>query len=499
MLFNSYAFLFGFLPLTLLAFYGLRSAGRRSGSVLFLALASVAFYAYWKPANTLLLVGSIVCNYFIARWMTAAPPERSRLLLTVGITANLLLLCYFKYFDFLLTNAAWLAGIEIGPRSSVIPAGISFFTFTQIAYLVDCHRSRTHERVFSSYTLFVTIFPHLIAGPIIHHSQMRPQFARLRQEGILPDLVVLGLVTFVIGLAKKVLIADNLVAGADAAFGMADAGAHLTAAAAWTGAVAYTLQIYFDFSGYSDMAIGLALLFGLRLPLNFDSPYKAQSIIEFWRRWHMTLSAWLRDYIYIPLRGNRHGERARLRNVFVTFLLGGIWHGAGWTFVIWGALHGSYVVINHLLRKVRGEPDSAAAPPPPAAAACKRAVTLLIVMIAWVFFRAKTVGGALGVLGSMAFLGPRSSGLASADATLYFWMVLAAVIALAAPSTQQLTRYTAKLGEGLSVANVPLLAPLRSASEGLGTAAATALVCGVLFAAALACIWRPAIFIYFNF
>ena len=495
MLFNSYAFLFGFLPLALAIFYGLRARGHRAASVPFLALASVAFYAYWKPVDTFILVGSVVFNYFIARLMSASSVARARSLLTLGVVADLGLLLYFKYLDFLLGNIAWLAGATWNAPRIVMPIGISFFTFTQIAYLVDCYRSRTSERDFGNYALFVTIFPHLIAGPIIHHAQMRPQFARLRSQAIEPDAILLGIVIFVIGLAKKVLLADNLVNAADAVFNAADHGARLSAALAWVGTIAYTLQIYFDFSGYSDMAIGLGLLFGVRLPLNFDSPYRSKSIIEFWRRWHMTLSAWLRDYIYIPLGGNRHGEFQRLRNVFVTFFLGGIWHGAGWTFIAWGALHGTYVVINHVSRKLRPAREA----PSAVLAAGKQFGTLLVVMVAWVFFRAKTIAGATHLLASMALLGPSRSTVSVPDVSLYFWIVLGTAIALFAPATHQLTRYTAKLNEPLKVSSEPLLGSLARRAPVLGASAATAILCGCLFAAALARIWRPAIFIYFNF
>ncbi len=497
MLFISYAFLFAFLPATLVIFYGLRRFGRLADSVPFLALASVAFYAYWKPADTFILVGTIIFNYCAAKLLTAAREPQSGLLLGLSVGANVALLIYFKYFDFLATTFASMAGWHFVARGEPFPIGISFFTFTQIAYLVDCYKSRTCERKFGSYALFVTIFPHLIAGPIIHHSQMRPQFARLRTAAIEPDLIAMGVVIFVIGMAKKVLLADNVVAGADLVFNAADHGAHLSAFMAWFGTVAYTLQIYFDFSGYSDMAVGLGLLFGLRLPVNFNSPYKSQSIIDFWRRWHMTLSAWLRDYIYIPLGGNRAGEGGRLRNVFLTFLIGGIWHGAGWTFVIWGALHGIYVVINHLLRKARPFNEEVAAPGWVVTA--KRVATLLIVMVAWVFFRAKTVHGSLGLLESMAFLGPERAAGPTVDALLYFWMALAAALAMFAPNTQQLTRYSANLSKPLHLPGMTLAASLRAGNPALGISPATAILCGVLFAAALACLWRPAIFIYFNF
>ena len=495
MLFNSYIFLFGFLPAALAIFYGLRRLGWRDASVASLMVASVAFYAYWRPGDTLILIATIILNYCVAKSMTGATARRSKLFLIIGICVNLGLLIYFKYFDFLADNLAALSGFEYAARHIVMPIGISFFTFTQLAYLVDCYQTRTYEASFTTYALFVTIFPHLIAGPIIHHAQMRPQFARLRTEPVDAQLITMGVVIFVVGFAKKVLLADNLVTGADLVFSGADHGAHFNMASAWVGTVAYSLQIYFDFSGYSDMAVGLALLFGLRIPVNFNSPYKSASIIEFWRRWHITLSTWLRDYIYIPLGGNRHGEFARLRNVFVTFLLGGLWHGAGWTFVIWGALHGTYVVANHLMIKYSGE-----APQPSGtfSLAAKRVIVMLMVMLAWVFFRATTVAGAASIIRSMFFLQPGMS-VQGLGASAYFWIVLAAAIALFAPSTQQLTRYTAKLTEPCRLPGVSLLDSLRSGQPTYAASPTVALIGGVIFAGALACIWRPAIFIYFNF
>jgi D-alanyl-lipoteichoic acid acyltransferase DltB (MBOAT superfamily) len=496
MLFNSYPFLCVFLPLTLLAFYGLRRLGWLGLSVASLTLASIAFYAYWKPPDTLILLGSIGFNFLVARGIARVPAPRSRWLLILGVCGNLALLFYFKYFNFIAGNLVAALGEHYRALRIVLPIGISFFTFTQIAYLVDCYRSRTHEANLVNYGLFVTIFPHLIAGPIIHHAQMRPQFEELRRHAVDHERIKMGILIFVIGLAKKVLLADNLVAGADAVFNAADHGAAPGFGPSWIGVISYTLQIYFDFSGYSDMAIGLALLFGLRLPVNFDSPYKSRSIIEFWRRWHITLSTWLRDYLYIPLGGNRHGELMRLRNIFVTMLLGGIWHGAGWTFVVWGALHGSYIVANHALL-LRGKGSAAAKPEvvPPWA---KQAITLLLVMIAWVFFRAKTLAGAWLMLRAMTAGSAPARPLFMSPA-FYVWIAIGTVIALFAPNTQQLTRYSARLKDALRLPPAPALPALLSQPPALAQTPVIALICGLVFALAFAQLWRPAIFIYFNF
>ena len=502
MLFNSYPFLFAFLPLTLMVFYGLRRSGLLGASVASLTLASIAFYAYWKPQDTVILLGSIVFNFLVATALVRAAGPRSRILLVFGVCGNLAVLLYFKYLNFIAINLTAAFGAEYVARAIVMPIGISFFTFTQIAYLVDCFRSRTSEPNFINYGLFVSIFPHLIAGPIIHHAQMRPQFAALRRDSIDPEFVKMGIMIFVIGLAKKVLLADNLVVAANQVFDAAEQGIAMGFATAWTGVLSYTLQIYFDFSGYCDMAIGLALLFGLRLPVNFNSPYKSKSIIEFWRRWHITLSNWLRDYLYIPLGGNRHGEWMRLRNIFLTMLLGGIWHGAGWTFVIWGALHGGYIVGNHVLLLLAPRAASAPSRRPREfliLAASKQAFTLLLVMVAWVFFRAKSVAAAWLVLRAMGACGSRALDAIIISPVLYSWIAIGALIALFAPNSQQLTRYTARLAEPLRLASTPTLRAVFSTTPAFPATPAMAVVCGLFFALAVGQLWRPAIFIYFNF
>jgi alginate O-acetyltransferase complex protein AlgI len=387
MLFNSYTFLLAFLPVTLAAFAIV--AGRfPGGAVLLLVVAAFVFYGWGSPwRHVLVLVAMITFNFTVGRGLARVVGAAARrMLLGAGIAANLLVLAYFKYADFFLGVLAFE-----GQRGVLLPLGISFYTFTQIAYLVDVYRKKAREYDPARYALFVTWFPHLIAGPIIHHKEMMPQFAEALRARIQPALVLAGLSVFAVGLAKKVLLADNLAPFADAVFA-SGSDIRLTFAEAWTGALAYTLQIYFDFSGYSDMAVGLSLMLGVRLPLNFNSPYKAVSIIDFWRRWHMTLSRFLREYLYIPLGGNRRGILRRYVNLMVTMLLGGLWHGAGWTFVAWGGLHGCYLAVNHLWRE-------AAVPLPRFAAT---ALTFVAVVVAWVFFRAPEFATAVSVLKAMA-------------------------------------------------------------------------------------------------
>jgi alginate O-acetyltransferase complex protein AlgI len=405
MLFNSYSFIFLYLPIVFIGTFWLGRRDQRLATA-WLALASLAFYAVWNVHFVLLLLGSITFNFGAGYWigqrseMTANRSAKRGL--TMAIAANLALLAYFKYVNFFLDVAHQWTGRSMPVLDVVLPLGISFFTFTQIAFLVDVYRGIAREYNFAQYLLFVTYFPHLIAGPVLHHKQMMPQFANPQTYRINPEHVAVGLTIFVLGLAKKVLIADHVAEYATPVFAAAHAGHVLVPSQAWIGALAYTLQLYFDFSGYSDMAIGLSLMFNIRLPMNFDSPYKAISIVDFWRRWHMTLSAFLRDYLYIPLGGNRRGPVSRYANLMTTMVLGGLWHGAGWTFLAWGALHGLYLLINHAWRVTKthwgwGEGGRLAY-------LASGALTFLAVVVAWVFFRADSVASAWSMLCSMAGL-----------------------------------------------------------------------------------------------
>jgi alginate O-acetyltransferase complex protein AlgI len=399
MLFNSYEFIFVFLPLTLLGYVLLARMASARAVVAFLFIASLAFYAYWSLKYVSLLLLSILVNYWLARRMTSHAAVAKRYLI-LGVTFNLALLGYFKYAGFFAANFTEISGIALAVQQIVLPIGISFYTFTQTAYLVDCYRQRRCEVDLIHYGLFVTIFPHLIAGPIIHHAEMLPQFRVLNRLDQAAQHFSMGASFFVIGLFKKMILADSVASFATPVFQAADSGFVVSTLEAWGGALAYTMQIYFDFSGYCDMAIGLGLMFGIRLPINFNSPYKSQSIVEFWRRWHMTLSRFLRDYLYIALGGNRRGEFRRNLNLVLTMLLGGLWHGASWTFVVWGGLHGAYLVVAHVIGPSWTRTMSLTASP----ALVRRVngtMTLLLVVIGWVFFRAGTFGGALDLLTAM--------------------------------------------------------------------------------------------------
>ena len=419
MLFNSYGFIFLYLPLVLLGFFQLGRVSHTYASA-WLALASLFFYGYWNPAYVGLLLGSISCNYAFGLWISKArirtektvlSPQPSVLvsqssalrpqnLLIVAITANLALLAYYKYANFFVGNLDLLLGADWNFANIILPLGISFFTFTQIAYLVDTYQGKVKEYNFIHYLLFVTYFPHLIAGPILHHKEMMPQFAHKSTYRFNPDNFTLGVTIFVLGLAKKLLFADSLAEFPGPIFASVQAGGQPMIFEAWIAALSYTLQLYFDFSGYSDMAIGLSLMFNVRLPLNFNSPYKSVNIIEFWRRWHMTLSRFLRDYLYIPLGGNRKGTPRRFINLAATMLLGGLWHGAGWTFIIWGGLHGLYLVINHgwqSFKRSIGWGDGGWL-----ARHISVLLTFLVVVVAWVFFKAPDLATASSMLSGMA-------------------------------------------------------------------------------------------------
>jgi alginate O-acetyltransferase complex protein AlgI len=374
-----------------------------------LALASLFFYAYWSVAALPLLVVSICVNYWYGLRVSPAAgtsQESRRVSLYAAVALNLGCLAYFKYANFFIENVNFAlhaaSAAELRVLNVVLPIGISFFTFTQIAFLVDCHQGKVRERNFIHYLLFVAYFPHLISGPVLHHSQMMPQFRDRRTYQLRSNNILTGLFMVSAGLIKKVLLADEFSQYASPIFNAARDGAPLGFIVAWTGALAYTLQIYFDFSGYTDMAIGLSRMLGIVLPLNFDSPYKSASIIDFWRRWHITLSQFLRDYLYVPLGGNRKGPARRYMNLMLTMLLGGLWHGASWTFVVWGGLHGAYLLINHAWRTTRLRFRS----PTPLAASLARAaglaLTFTAVVVAWVFFRSTTFDEAADMLRGMS-------------------------------------------------------------------------------------------------
>ena len=449
MLFNSYTFIFAFLPTVLLLAVLARRWFGLSAAIGITILSSVVFYGWHRPEIVLLLLGSIGVNYLLTGMVWRAPPPaplsaavvadpgameaereggRSRRwwITALAITLNLLLLGYFKYTNFFVDNLEAVTGSEMRVADIALPIGISFYTFQQIAYCADTYAGKVRERDFLSYALFISFFPQLIAGPIVHHSDLTRQFRLPSFARPSTDDVLTGLALFSVGLFKKKIIADSFAAYATPVFIAADGGASVEFAQAWQAALGYTFQIYFDFSGYSDMALGLARMFGIRLPMNFFSPYKSVSIIAFWRRWHITLSHFLRDYLYIPLGGNRRGQTRRWINLALTMLLGGLWHGANWNFVVWGGLHGLYLVLANAWRAAfpglaqkdgfrGGDADGGRGLAWRVNAVAGWAVTFLAVVVAWVFFRATTFGGATSILAGM--FGLSSGGAVAGGAT----------------------------------------------------------------------------------
>jgi alginate O-acetyltransferase complex protein AlgI len=400
-----------FLPITLIGVWLLGRFRAHGGSVTFwLAVASLVFYAYWDARFLLLLMSSILFNFWVASAISGREKGSSsrKLVFAAAIAANLAALAIFKYANFAAAAYASLTATPAHHLSILLPLGISFFTFTQIAYLADVRAGHPPEKSFSKYLLFITYFPHLIAGPILHHKEMMGQFDLLQKSKLSSQRIAVGSSIFIIGLFKKIVIADTFAAIAEPVFSASNQSS-VGMADGWVAAASYALQIYFDFSGYCDMAIGISTMLNIRLPFNFDSPYKATSIIEFWRRWHITLSRFLRDYLYIPMGGNRKGRARELINLLLTMLLGGLWHGAGWTFIIWGGLHGMFLVANHAWRK-----NAALYFPREGLSnllyrfACL-ALTQVAVVVAWVFFRADSVQSAGRMLKAMFGSGTAAS------------------------------------------------------------------------------------------
>ncbi|KIZ45221.1 MULTISPECIES: MBOAT family O-acyltransferase [Rhodopseudomonas] len=488
MLFNSYEFLVWFLPIVLGGFILIGGAGQSRLAALWVTCASLLFYGWWNPSYVPLLIGSMTVNYWLGSRLSA---NRSKGLLLFGVALNLALLGYYKYTGFALGAIDQALGLDWTIPHIALPLAISFFTFQQIAFLSDAYDGEAEEHNFLDYCLFITFFPHLIAGPITHHREMLPQF---RGEGKFrprPEHLAVGLTLFALGLFKKVGIADPFGEIARPVFSAAAGGAALHLTESWGGATAYALQIYFDFSGYTDMAIGLGIMFGIRLPQNFDSPYKARSIIEFWSRWHMTLTRFLTAYVYNPLvlRLTRARARAGLplmrkgqatTGAFIvlvalptilTMFLSGVWHGAGWQFVIFGLLHGCYLTVNHAWRATKrklgwGDRQSRWR------AAVAVLTTFACVTIALVFFRAADVPTALRLVAGMAgqnglvvhptlagapglaqivdLLGIRVSESAYFNSRQLAWVLLGLVIVWATPNTQQwMQRYSTALGQKL--------------------------------------------------
>ncbi len=409
MLFNSYEFIFFFLPIVFFIYFYLNHKRLTLASKGFLVFSSLFFYSWWNIIYLPLILSSLLFNY-VAGNVLANNKKYTRNefskkgILTFSIASNLALIAYFKYSDFFIQNINTVFNLKIALLNLSLPLAISFFTFQQIAYLVDSYRQETKEYDFLNYSIFVTFFPQLIAGPIVHHKEIMPQFENIRNKVINYKNISTGLFIFSIGLFKKVVIADTFAVWATAGFTATET---LTFLDAWVTCLSYSFQLYFDFSGYTDMAIGAAFLFNIRLPINFNSPYKAKNIQDFWSRWHITLSTFLKDYIYIPMGGNRKGSFRTYQNLLMTFVLGGLWHGAGWTFIFWGVLHGVFLIIHRVWNNLGFKLWTWLA----------WFITFNFVNIAWIFFRAKEWSDAIKILGSMFSL---DGFILSADLEKYF-------------------------------------------------------------------------------
>lgn len=402
MLFNSWIFVLCFLPVTLSVYHLCRRYELPAFANLWLGVASLFFYAWWNASYVAILIASTVANFYAAHWIASRSSTRGRrYAAAIAIACNLSLLVYFKYIAFFSSILNSMAGLPWTVEAIVLPLGISFITFQKIAYIADVHGGQRPEPNFINFLLFVCFFPQLIAGPIVHHREVLPQFARPAARRFDWRDLAIGTTLFGIGLFKKTTLADPFASFVNPIFEAASRGTTLTLGEAWLAALGYTFQLYFDFSGYTDMAIGAARMFGIRLPLNFASPYRSLSIIEFWRRWHMTLSRLLRDYVYIPLGGNRLGATRRYVNLMAVMLVGGLWHGAGWTFVLWGGLHGVFLLINHAWRASRQERRRDETSDTVLGVGLAYGLTFGSVVVAWVFFRAPSLDVAIAIIKSM--------------------------------------------------------------------------------------------------
>jgi D-alanyl-lipoteichoic acid acyltransferase DltB (MBOAT superfamily) len=521
LLFNSYPFLFGFFPAVLAIYFLAARFGDRARLTVILA-ASLFFYGWWDVRFLALLLGSILANYALSGRLADAvacnDTRRADRWIALGVALNLTVLGIFKYANFFVANLNAVADTDFNFVAIVLPLGISFFTFEQIAFLVDIRRGHPWRPDLLEFAVFVSFFPRLVAGPILRYREIEPQFdfaARVRPTGT--DLAG-GLSIFFVGLFKKAFLADGIAPHATSVFAASAAGTPVDLLIAWGGVLAYAAQLYFDFSGYSDMAIGAARCFGIRFPMNFASPYKAASIIDFWRRWHMTLSRFLRDYLYIPLGGSRRGPVRRYVNLMITMLLGGLWHGANWTFICWGGLHGLYLMINHgwigiaerstALSRLRATQIFAA---------FGFALTFLAVVIAWVFFRAPNFTVALDLLAAMSGLHGViiPSGLAFAvrpehdllvrlgvsfvDGSgtqlteTYIWVAALLGLAFLAPNTQQIF---ARLGPVLEMPEQQSGRPWRFARA---PSAGWAMATGVVASIGIMSVTRLSEFLYWQF
>ncbi len=503
MLFNSYLFVFIFFPLCLLGYYGLLYVKKPEAARIFLTLMSLWFYGYFNLSYLLIMVGSILFNYIFHLLLSKYPDKR---LMILAVAGDLGVLFYFKYFDFFLSMLNGVFGTAFLLRGILLPLGISFFTFQQISFVVDTYRGEVKDCKFWDYALFVAFFPQLIAGPIVNHGEMLPQFRRVGQEKCRWEQIAQGGGLFILGLAKKVLLADTFGAGVDYGY---DNLALLGRMDAVLVIVSYALQLYFDFSGYCDMARGIGKMLGIEIPVNFDSPYKATNIVEFWKRWHITLNRFFTKYVYIPLGGNRRGQARMYLNLMIVFLLSGLWHGAGWNYIVWGAMHGVlYVITRFWQRQIKNDINVMGDGTENIAIrlrAGRRIVTVLsqillfvYVSVAWVYFRAQDIAQANRLL-AVAFKGKMqkiSLDLAECFQLDEFWYVLK-VLHLDRMDYSRYILMAVILAAGLYLAMVGPNAAQRM--EKARYRAGSAAVLAVLMVWSILTFSGVSTFLYFNF
>ncbi len=475
MVFSSYPFLLLFLPIVLVGYYLLSHVKNDTYQRLFIILASLFFYGYQNVKYLLLILASIAVNYLIAIAIQKTDRKQAKLFLTLGVLFNVALIGYYKYYDFFIENINLVAGTDFVLKRIMLPLGISFFTFQQLSFLVSVYQGEEKVERLRDYALFVLFFPQLVAGPIVLYSEMIPQFKDEQRRYFNAENFAGGLYIFAMGLFKKAVLADSLCVFADNGFALENLGL----AAAWATTLSYTLQIYFDFSGYSDMAVGLGKMFNIDIPFNFLSPYKSESITEFWKRWHITLGRALGTYIYKPLGGNRKGLARTCINLLLTFLVSGFWHGASWTFILWGGLHGVFRVAERLLGKRReGIPK-----------AIRIFATFMVVNALWVLFRAEDIGQTVEIYRGMTAFS--NINLAQLD------LVMGETANINFPVTFDIlyisgilvTLLCVVFGCKNSAARLERYAPTNK----------TAITAAALFAVGLLCLSRESVFIYFNF
>ena len=468
MVFSSYVFILAFLPIVVIVYYLLSHVNNSLVQRLFLIAASLFFYGYYNVRYLVLILASIIINYVIAVGIQQSEGKKAKLFFVLGILFNVGLIGYYKYYDFFVENINAVFGSSFALKHILLPLGISFFTFQQLSFLVSVYKGEERVEQLRDYCLFVSFFPQLVAGPIVLYSEMIPQFKDEKRRYFDADNFATGIYMFCIGLFKKAAIADTLAFFADAGFGMTDLGM----AAGWLTSISYTLQIFFDFSGYSDMAIGLGKLFNIDIPMNFWKPYESESISEYWRRWHMTLGRALSTYVYRPLGGNRKGLKRTCVNLFITFVVSGLWHGAAWTYVVWGALHGMLVVVERLLKeKLEKIPHRV-----------RVAATFLTLNLLFVIFRSENFGMAAEVYKGMFNFGNLSGlhELVRATSSMLDSVINLTLVAVFIPVMMKLNCVSPK-------------------AEDFHPCRRTMVQAVVFFTLAFLCLSRETIFIYFNF